>query len=340
MRKQTQNPRYPKTLLSLQNLEGGIYGNARHRGARPRHAGDPPWCRLRARDARRRLAGRRIVRAVRRHGARRGGRRRDRGRGGRGGGGGGRHPGLGATAPAARAPQTRRAPPTRRLNPRHPPKRTPMKASDHDHDSFPDASPRMRGDALILAGGVAKGAFAAGAVNALAQRTPLRVRRIVATSAGALTAVFLASAVRDGRDLGVAASELVGLWRSKATAADSFDVSPGASRRARGSRPTANSSRFSASTSGRREGDDPWNCVWSSPIRRARRATSAMARRRRSSTSPASAGARSTPKTGSKPSFARRARRQLFRSRFSPSRCPSEARASRASTAGSWTTRP
>jgi len=26
MRKQTQNPRYPKTLLSLQNLEGGIYG--------------------------------------------------------------------------------------------------------------------------------------------------------------------------------------------------------------------------------------------------------------------------------------------------------------------------
>jgi len=26
MRKQTQHPRYPKTLLSLQNLEGGIYG--------------------------------------------------------------------------------------------------------------------------------------------------------------------------------------------------------------------------------------------------------------------------------------------------------------------------
>lgn len=26
MKKQTQNPRYPKTLLSLQNLEGGIYG--------------------------------------------------------------------------------------------------------------------------------------------------------------------------------------------------------------------------------------------------------------------------------------------------------------------------
>jgi len=103
-----------------------------------------------------------------------------------------------------------------------------MKASDHDTNPFPEAPARMRGDALILAGGVAKGAFAAGAVHALALRTPLRVRRIVATSAGALTAVFLASAVRDGRDLGVAASELVGLWRSKATAADSFDISPGA----------------------------------------------------------------------------------------------------------------
>jgi predicted acylesterase/phospholipase RssA len=103
-----------------------------------------------------------------------------------------------------------------------------MKASDHDTEFSPEPSPRAGGDALILAGGVAKGAFAAGAVLALARRTPLRVRRIVATSAGALTAVFLASAVRDGRDIGVAASELVGLWRSKATAADSFDVSPGA----------------------------------------------------------------------------------------------------------------
>lgn len=103
-----------------------------------------------------------------------------------------------------------------------------MKASDRETESVPEASTCPGGDALILAGGVAKGAFAAGAVLALAQRTPLRVRRIVATSAGALTAVFLASAVRDGRDLGVAASELVGLWRSKATAADSFDLSPGA----------------------------------------------------------------------------------------------------------------
>jgi len=83
------------------------------------------------------------------------------------------------------------------------------------------------GDALILAGGVAKGAFAAGAVLALAQSTPLRVRRIVATSAGALNAVFLASALRDGRDLAVAAAELVALWRTKATVAGAFDVSAG-----------------------------------------------------------------------------------------------------------------
>src|SRR5579862_3035097 len=103
-----------------------------------------------------------------------------------------------------------------------------MKANQQEGESFRVAPRGQGGDALILAGGVAKGAFAAGAVLALAQRTPLRVRRIVATSAGALTAVFLASAVRDGRDLGVAASELVGLWRSKATAADSLDVSPGA----------------------------------------------------------------------------------------------------------------
>lgn len=83
------------------------------------------------------------------------------------------------------------------------------------------------GDALILAGGVAKGAFAAGAVLALAQSTPLRVRRIVATSAGALNAVFLASALRDGRELAVASAELVELWRTKATVAGAFDVSAG-----------------------------------------------------------------------------------------------------------------
>ncbi len=87
---------------------------------------------------------------------------------------------------------------------------------------------RTLGDAIILAGGVAKGAFAAGAVCALAESTPLRVRRIVATSAGALSAVFLASAIRDGRDLAVAAAELVALWRSKATVAGAFELSAGA----------------------------------------------------------------------------------------------------------------
>lgn len=84
---------------------------------------------------------------------------------------------------------------------------------------------RPGGDALVLAGGVAKGAFIAGAVLALAQSTPLRVRRIVATSSGALSAVFLASAIRDGRDLAVAGAELVALWREKATVSGAFDWS-------------------------------------------------------------------------------------------------------------------
>ena len=53
-------------------------------------------------------------------------------------------------------------------------------------DSFSRARTASRGDAIVLAGGVAKGAFAAGAVLALAQRVPLRVRRIVATSWAAL----------------------------------------------------------------------------------------------------------------------------------------------------------
>jgi predicted acylesterase/phospholipase RssA len=86
---------------------------------------------------------------------------------------------------------------------------------------------RRGGDALVLAGGVAKGAFIAGAVLALAQSIPLRVRRIVATSSGALSAVFLASALRDGRDLAVASAELVAIWREKATVAGAFEWSPG-----------------------------------------------------------------------------------------------------------------
>jgi predicted acylesterase/phospholipase RssA len=85
---------------------------------------------------------------------------------------------------------------------------------------------RRPGDALVLAGGVAKGAFAAGAVLALAQHIPLRIRRIVATSSGALSAVFLASAIRDGRDLAVAGAELAAIWRERATVAGAFAWSP------------------------------------------------------------------------------------------------------------------
>jgi len=103
-----------------------------------------------------------------------------------------------------------------------------MGSSEPIDPNAPALPPRHRGgDALVLAGGVAKGAFIAGAVLALAQSTQLRVRRIVATSSGALSAVFLASAIRDGRDLAVASAELVALWREKATVAGAFEWSPG-----------------------------------------------------------------------------------------------------------------
>lgn len=99
-----------------------------------------------------------------------------------------------------------------------------MKASSSSSSSVP---PRRGVDALVLAGGVAKGAFTAGAVRALAEEVAsLRVRRIVATSAGALNGVFLAAALRDGRALSVAAAELAALWREKATVSGAFDITP------------------------------------------------------------------------------------------------------------------
>jgi predicted acylesterase/phospholipase RssA len=94
-------------------------------------------------------------------------------------------------------------------------------------ENKPASLPRPRGgDALILAGGVAKGAFIAGAVLGLAQTVPLRVRRIVATSSGALSGVLLAAAIRDGRGLAIAGAELAALWREKASVAGAFDLSP------------------------------------------------------------------------------------------------------------------
>lgn len=80
-------------------------------------------------------------------------------------------------------------------------------------------------DALILAGGVAKGAFTSGALASLfdpAQNpAPPRVRRIVAASSGALNAAYLASAVQRCSEA-TAGFELESIWLEHASAARAF----------------------------------------------------------------------------------------------------------------------
>lgn len=78
-------------------------------------------------------------------------------------------------------------------------------------------------DAVIFGGGVAKGAFAAGALSVLAA-AGLRVRRIVGTSSGALNAAYFARAVRSGEG-GVAGEELARIWLDEGTLAQGFNVS-------------------------------------------------------------------------------------------------------------------
>jgi NTE family protein len=118
---------------------------------------------------------------------------------------------------------------------------------------------RRRTVAVILAGAVAKGAFEAGALEVLAS-IDAQVVRIVAASSGALNGVVYAAAVR-GRRERAGASELIELWRDRATWLDIVHVdwreilhreaasdlgsarSAGASsRRARGSAPRASRS--------------------------------------------------------------------------------------------------
>jgi predicted acylesterase/phospholipase RssA len=78
-------------------------------------------------------------------------------------------------------------------------------------------------DAIIFGGGVAKGAFAAGAMSVLA-KAGLRVRRIVGTSSGALNAAYLASAVRSGTEA-AAGDELVRIWLEEGTLTHGFNLS-------------------------------------------------------------------------------------------------------------------
>ena len=77
--------------------------------------------------------------------------------------------------------------------------------------------------AVVLAGAVAKGAFEAGALQALASRN-VQVVRIVGASSGALNGTMLAAAVR-ARDLTGGTTRLVELWRDKAGWTDVFHAS-------------------------------------------------------------------------------------------------------------------
>lgn len=73
-----------------------------------------------------------------------------------------------------------------------------------------DTTAPPRRIALVLGGGVTKGAFEAGALEVIAARN-IAVRRIVAASSGALNAVAFASGVRTRRDLPMART-LVDVW--------------------------------------------------------------------------------------------------------------------------------
>jgi NTE family protein len=73
------------------------------------------------------------------------------------------------------------------------------------------ADPRT---AVVLSGGVAKGAFEAGALDVLSERG-IRVSQVVGTSSGSLNATMLAGAVRAGRERD-ATRRLLTLWQDDA----------------------------------------------------------------------------------------------------------------------------
>jgi NTE family protein len=77
--------------------------------------------------------------------------------------------------------------------------------------------------AVVLAGAVAKGAFEAGVLQAIA-RTDAEIVRIVAASSGALNGTMLAAAVRSG-ELRRGTDTLAELWRDHAEWSDVFHAS-------------------------------------------------------------------------------------------------------------------
>jgi NTE family protein len=78
--------------------------------------------------------------------------------------------------------------------------------------------------ALILAGGVARGAFEAGALQVLAGHG-VRIAHVVGTSSGALNALMWAAAIRADRERD-AADRLIDLWRNEADWMRAFHFTP------------------------------------------------------------------------------------------------------------------
>src|SRR5579871_3038739 len=76
-------------------------------------------------------------------------------------------------------------------------------------------APTRNDVALVLAGGVAKGAFEAGALEVIT-RSKVQIRRIVAASSGALNAAVLGAAVRAGQ-ASAGAERLSSLWDANAS---------------------------------------------------------------------------------------------------------------------------
>jgi NTE family protein len=85
------------------------------------------------------------------------------------------------------------------------------------------SDPEKTDVALVLAGGVAKGAFEAGALDVIS-RARVNVRRIVAASSGGLNAAVYGAALRNGDPRG-GADRLCSLWREHATWSRVFDFS-------------------------------------------------------------------------------------------------------------------
>jgi NTE family protein len=69
--------------------------------------------------------------------------------------------------------------------------------------------------AIVLSGGVAKGAFEAGAIDVFVEHG-IKLTQVVGTSSGALNAILLAAAIRAGRER-EAMPDLLNLWREEAS---------------------------------------------------------------------------------------------------------------------------